>query len=53
MQDLRKTLLATYSPRELENAKAYGLSTFTEKIRDKMVSFVSTVFIARILGNID
>jgi hypothetical protein len=28
MQDVRKTLLSSYSPRELENAKAYGLSTF-------------------------
>lgn len=39
MQDLKKTLIASYSPRELENAKAYSLSTFTEKIREKMVSF--------------
>lgn len=39
MQDLRKTLISTYSPRELENAKAYSLTTFTEKIREKMVSF--------------
>ena len=37
LQDLRKTLTQTYSPRELENAKAYGLSTFTDKIREKMV----------------
>ena len=38
MQDLRKTLLATYQAREIENARAYQLSTFTDKIREKMVS---------------
>lgn len=38
LQDLRKTLVATYSGRELENAKAFSLSTFTEKIREKIVS---------------
>ena len=36
MQDLRKTLLNTYSARDIENAKAYQLSTFTDKIREKM-----------------
>ena len=39
MQDLRNTLLNTYSAREIENAKAYQLSTFTEKIREKIVIF--------------
>ncbi len=37
MQDLKKTLLSTYNPREIENAKAYQLTTYTEKIREKMV----------------
>eukprot|EP00347_Sterkiella_histriomuscorum_P014256 403361576 len=39
MQDVRKTLISSYSPRELENAKAYGLSTFTDKIREKMTYY--------------
>lgn len=39
MQDLRKSLLKTYTARELGNAKAYQLSTFTDTIREKMVSF--------------
>ncbi len=34
--DLRKTLTTTYTNRELENAKAYQLTTFTEKIREKV-----------------
>lgn len=38
MQDVKKTLLNSYTQREIENAKAYQLSTFTEKIREKMVS---------------
>ena len=38
MVDVRKTLLSTYTHRELENAKAYSLSTFTEKMREKIVS---------------
>jgi len=38
LSDLRKDLMQTYTPRELENAKAYGLSTFTDKIRLKIVS---------------
>ena len=38
MHDLKKTLCGTYTARELENAKAYSLQTFTEKIREKMVS---------------
>ena len=36
LQDLRKTLLSTYTPREIENAKAYSISAFTEKIREKI-----------------
>ena len=36
LQDLRKTLLNTYTAREIENAKAYSISTFTEKIREKI-----------------
>jgi hypothetical protein len=38
MADVRKQVLQTYTPRELENAKAYQLSTFIEKLREKMVS---------------
>lgn len=38
MQDVRKSLLQTYSLREIENAKAYGLQTFTEALREKIVS---------------
>ena len=38
MLDLKKTLTTTYTARELENAKAYSLATFPEKIREKMVS---------------
>jgi hypothetical protein len=38
MQDVRKTVLNNYTARELENAKAYSLTTFTEKLREKMVS---------------
>lgn len=38
MVDVKKTLLATYTPKEIENAKAYSMPTFTEKIREKMVS---------------
>ncbi len=38
MADVRKSVMATYTPRELENAKAYQLSTFIEKLREKMVS---------------
>ena len=36
MQDLRKQLLSQYSQREIENAKAYQLGTFTDKIREKI-----------------
>ena len=36
LADLRKTLLQTYSAREIENAKAYSISSFTEKIREKI-----------------
>jgi hypothetical protein len=39
MQDIRKTLLNSYTPRELENAKAYSLTTFIEKLREKMVRY--------------
>ncbi|CDW75315.1 synaptobrevin vamp-like protein [Stylonychia lemnae] len=39
LQDVRKTLIQQYSPRELENAKAYGLSTFTERIKEKLVYY--------------
>ena len=35
--DVRKQLLNTYTPRELENAKAYSLATFVDKLREKMV----------------
>ena len=38
MHDVWKTCLNTYSPRELENARAYSLSTFREKLKDKIVS---------------
>ena len=40
MQDVRKTLLNEYTGRELENAKAYSLNTFTDKLREKMVSLL-------------
>ena len=36
LADLRKTLLSTYSAREIENARAYSISTFTDKIREKI-----------------
>ena len=36
LQDLRKTLLNIYTAREIENAKAYSISTFTENIREKI-----------------
>jgi hypothetical protein len=39
MQDIRKTLIGIYSMRELENAKAYSLSTFIDKLREKVVWF--------------
>lgn len=38
MHDVKKTLCSTYTVRELENAKAFSLATFTEKLREKMVS---------------
>ena len=38
MQDCRKNLLQTYSLREIENAKAYGLQTFTDTLKEKIVS---------------
>ena len=41
MQELKKNLLITYNPREIENAKAYQLSTFTDKIRETIVSLAS------------
>lgn len=40
MQDIRKSLMATYTPKELENAKAYSIPTFTDKIREKMVIII-------------
>jgi hypothetical protein len=45
LQDIRKTLIQQYSPRELENAKAYGLSTFTDKIKEKLVSAILNIFL--------
>lgn len=41
LQDLWKTLIAAYTGRELENAKAFSLATFTEKIREKIVRSLS------------
>jgi hypothetical protein len=41
MQDLKKTLLQMYRPYEIENAKAYSLPSFTEKIKEKVVSIYS------------
>ena len=41
MQDCRKNLLQTYSLREIENAKAYGLQTFTDTLKDKIVSILA------------
>lgn len=38
LQDLRNSLINAYTARELENAKAYSLQSFTEKMREKMVS---------------
>lgn len=38
MQDVKKSLINTYTLRELENAKAYALPTFTETLREKTVS---------------
>ena len=38
MADVRKALLNTYTGRELENAKAYSLTTFIDQLREKIVS---------------
>lgn len=36
--------MTAYTGRELENAKAFSLTTFTEKIREKIVSICSSEF---------
>ena len=38
LTDVRKRLLEVYSPRELQNAKAFGLKTFTHELKEKTVS---------------
>ena len=43
MQDVRKTVLGSYTQRELENAKAYSLSTFTDKLREKLVLLMKSL----------
>lgn len=47
MQDVKKTLINCYTARELENAKAYSLATFTEKLREKTVSVKASTLIFR------
>jgi hypothetical protein len=47
MQDIKKTMLATYTLREIENAKAYQLNTFTQKIREKLVNIILYEFVYR------
>jgi len=38
LADVRKRLLEVYSSRELMNARAFGLKTFTAELREKIVS---------------
>lgn len=38
LADVRKRLYDSYSPHELQNAKAYGLKTFTSSLKEKVVS---------------
>ena len=38
LQDLKQTLLNTYTSRDLQNAGANSLNTFNEQIREKIVS---------------
>ena len=38
MQDVKKTLVSCYSARDLENAKAYSLPTFVDRLKEKTVS---------------
>lgn len=38
LADVRKRLLETYTVRELMNAKAFGLKTFTAELKEKLVS---------------
>mmetsp|Transcript_18721 Transcript_18721/g.13553 ORF Transcript_18721/g.13553 Transcript_18721/m.13553 type:complete len:131 (+) Transcript_18721:121-513(+) len=39
MVDLKKALFQQYNAREIENAKAYQLGTFTDVIREKMSQY--------------
>jgi len=38
LADVRKRLLEVYSTRELMNARAFGLKTFTSELKEKLVS---------------
>ena len=38
LADVRKRLFDFYSPHELQNAKAFGLKTFSSELKEKVVS---------------
>ena len=39
LQDTKKSLLAYYTQREIQNAQQYQLQTFSATLREKMVSW--------------
>lgn len=44
--DVRKRLFDFYAPHELQNARAFGLKTFSSELKEKMVS-VAIVYLRR------
>ena len=47
--DVKKSLAARYSSRELERATGHSLNTFSETLREKMVSGVDLCFVSKCL----